>query len=217
MKRQLSIAIGCLLLMAGLAFGQESIAIYNSGTNTTSGTFNSTDSFNLDVFSTYTGYSSFGLSYWLQVPDGIASQVSLTNAQYFTFSNANNSGPATVAFDTTGSGTGADTGFTLETRDLGGTVPDTSTPANGIAAGTYHDTTFTVNLNGVAPGTYELRSTVLPSRVSEQSDTSFTAHAFDSQAVYTITVVPEPATWSLMGLGGLGAFGISWLRGRRRS
>jgi hypothetical protein len=35
------------------------------------------------------------------------------------------------------------------------------------------------------------------------------------QAVYTFTVVPEPSTWSLLGLGGMGSFGLTWLRARR--
>jgi hypothetical protein len=217
MKKQIGIIMVSLTAIAGLTFGQETLAIFNSGTNTTSGTFNSTDSFSLDVFSTYAGYNSFGLSYWVQLPNSIASQVSLTNVQYFTFTDPNASGPATVAFDTTGAGTGADSGFTLETRDLGGTVTDTSSAANAIAPGTYHDTTFTVNLNGLAPGTYQLESTVLSSRISEQSNSSFSTHAFDNQAVYTFTVVPEPPIWSLMSFGALGSFGLTWLRARRRS
>jgi PEP-CTERM motif len=36
------------------------------------------------------------------------------------------------------------------------------------------------------------------------------------QAIYTITVVPEPGTLSLLGLGALGSLGLTALRARRK-
>jgi hypothetical protein len=213
MKKQLGITVGCLLLMVGLTFGANETLTLQSGGLGSITLGSGTTSFSLNVSSSWTGYSSEGLSYWLQVPSAVASAFSLTGVTYSaTFPSGNQVSPATVPFNDAVAADGAASGYTIETRDLGATVNDTTMP---VAAGTYLDTTMTVNLSGLAPGTYVLKSTTSGSRPSEQSDASFVGHNFPV-STFTITVVPEPATLSLLGLGGLGSFGLTLLRARRR-
>jgi hypothetical protein len=213
MKKQLAITVGCLLLMVGLTFGANETLTLQSGGLGSITLSSGTTSFQLDVSSSWTGYSSLGLSYWLQVPTAVASNFSLTGVTYSSaFPSGNQTTPATVLFNDSTAADGASSGFTIETRDLGGSVPIGNPNAT---AGTYQDTSMTVNLNGLAPGTYTLESTISGSRPSEQADDSFVGHNFPL-STFTITVVPEPATWSLLGLGGLGSFGLTLLRARRR-
>jgi hypothetical protein len=213
MKKSI-LAAGCLLLMAGLSFGaNEMLSLTSSGNNSI--TLNSgTTSFSLDVSSSWTGYSSQGLSFWLQVPSAVASKFSITNVTYgSTWATGNQGSPSTVLFNDT---SGAASGFTLEDRDLGATVNGGPT----IAAGSYLATSMTINLSGLAPGTYTLESTFLTPKISEQTDSNFGDNAFQngtaSPATFTITVVPEPATLSLLGLSGLGSVGLTMLRARRK-
>jgi hypothetical protein len=211
MKKSI-LTIGCLLLMAGLTFGTNELLTLQSGGQNSITLNSGTTSFSLNVSSSWSGYSSVGLSYWLQVPSSVASAFSITGVTYSsTFPNGNQTSPATVLFNDSVAGDGAASGFTIETRDLGAVVANTSMP---VAAGTSADTTMTINLNGLAPGTYTLESTFSGSRISEESDNSFGDHAFPV-STFTITIVPEPATLSLLGLSGLGSLGLTMLRARR--
>ena len=76
--------------------------------------------------------------------------------------------------------------------------------------------TLNFSLAANAPtGTYTLQLTTIDPVESEISDTNSVDH-FVGTSSFTLTVVPEPATLSLLGLGGLGSIGLTLLRGRRK-
>ena len=186
------------------------------------GTFN----FSIDVFLTFTADPNNpnmlqGLSFWLETETGAASKITLTGETYTTITTPTDTS-ANKAFNTSA---GADAGFlashdtvvnpvtgTVDTGDLGGTFA----PA---AAGTYKMATLSFSVSGLAPGTYHLETTHLAGLTSEATNNATDPSQRDTllpQAIYTITVIPEPATLSLLGLGSLGSVGLTMLRARRR-
>jgi hypothetical protein len=207
-----------------LSFNDNNVDNNNNNTLWLSNT--GTFTFSLDVSLSFTTDGSVpnmlkGLSFWLETETGAASHITLTSETYSTITTATDTS-ANKAFNTS---TGADAGFmashdtttnpvtgTVDTGDLGGTFA-------AVGPGTYKMATLNFSVSGLAPGTYHLETTHLAGLTSEATNNDPNPANQDTllpQAIYTITVIPEPATISLLGLGGLGSFGLTVLRARRR-
>lgn len=95
--------------------------------------------------------------------------------------------------------------------DLGSTK--TVTTSNN-PAGTNQIAIFTLSiLPGAAQGLYQIRS--FDYTGFGWSSTTTADQPFAAQAAINVNVVPEPATWSLIALGGLASVGLNVLRRRK--
>lgn len=172
----------------------------------------------LEVYLTYSGYESPGLSYWLELPIGIAPFVSITAVQYFTFSSPNQAPGQPIVFtDLSGARPGYLSTHGGETpvpggvsADLGATTPNAST----LPSGTYHITNLTFTIAAGAPGgTYTMYSTSLSPRKSEVTDQAFNDN--DIPASPFLFTVPEPGTFALINFAIAGAGLLAWNRKRK--
>ena len=219
MKVKLLTTVGCLLLMAGLVHAQTASMSLVNASNTTSGTYNPNDTFTLTLNATTSGFTANSFSAWLETNAGLAPHITITGETYVAFSSPQDNG-FPKAFS---SSAGADPNFLSDTDTVAnpqtGTIDSGDLGASGGTAGpgTFTLSTITFSLSGAPAGTYSLETTTgfgTGQKTSTIGDTSFGRHDV-AAAVYTITVVPEPATLSLLALSGLGSFGLNMLRRRR--
>jgi hypothetical protein len=211
--------------LAATAYSQTASFSFNDNNGAaTSGSYLPTDTFTLSTNGSLTGipagFSWDGFSLWMEAPttSGFNTAIQITGVTPFQFTNPNQtgypktftdaSGAQSASFRTTIGGVGGDLGFT----DNGG--------QSLLGGGSnVHLADYAFSLSGAAPGTYTIFSTITSPKQSENSYNDGTTFTFATApaAAYTITIVPEPATWSLLGLGGLAAVGLSVLRRRRVS
>jgi hypothetical protein len=199
MKKQFLIAIALIVTGLSAAQAQTALFIYNDNSGApAAGTYTPGSSFTFDITLAFTPGGSIanleGLSYWLQQ--------SIPAIAPFPFS--------ITLRDVTGSP------FTdLQTPGL--TYPQNLNPVNandlgaaqpvgpaGLAAGTYFVASITVSipLNAPTTGTFVLSNVTSGPKMSVISD-SF-GHTFGiPEADYTITMIPEPATWLTPALGAI--------------
>jgi hypothetical protein len=186
MRKSLLITIICILTTTKVLVGQITQSISLSGPAQIPA---GPTTFTVSVSLTFDGYSAVGLSYWVQVDSALAPFLSLTNVQYFTFPDPNQTTPNPAPFNHT---TGADAGYMSALRDLGANFPNFS---NMVGPGTYHITDLTFQLAPGNPGgSHTLAITTLGPLISLVDDTEIGVEHALPAASFTFNVVPEPST-----------------------
>ena len=215
MKKISVLSAICVIVLAHIVSAQtqytQSLTFNDNDGVGDAGTYNSTDSFSFEIFLTYAGYTSSGLSLWFDTTANAAPHISLTSFTYgTTFSD-----PITPFIS-------YPLGFPLPEQDgsyyttpnpsdFGALVHDFQIPFQ--EPGTYFVGTLSVSLSGLAPGIYVLRSDDIHAFVGHASevaryDPKNPPYFFDEDipaATYTITIVPEPSTLALLVVSVIGA------------
>src|SRR5438045_2672704 len=200
MKKHLGAAVAVLsfvLVAVSAANAQTALFIYNDNNGVpNAGTYTPGSSFTFNISLAFTPGGSIanldGLSYWFQ-------QTNPSIAPFpFSITLRNVAGSSFTDLQTPGL-TYPQTLNPSNAKDLGALLPG-STPAFG--AGTYFIAALTISipLNAPTTGTFTISNTFAGGKTSVITDDLGNTFAIP-EADYTITMVPEPATWLTPALG----------------
>lgn len=225
MKTLILILTAAVTIVANQAFSQTISATGTSGTITPGGAFTSTIS--LSITGTNTIGNVESLNMLLGTPStGANSGVGLFTVYVsgenspFSLANSSSSSSNQSNFNTSGDAANSGNNVSTASLDLGANAPPGSAPtvaSSGTTTFNVDMLTFTASPS-IAPGVYDFFLTSgghTDSQGSWIDNTSNATFDVNSTPVFTITVIPEPATWSLFGLGAIGAFGLTLLRARK--
>ena len=201
MKKQLLVAIALVVSSLGTTQAQTALFIYNDGNGVpNAGTYTPGSSFTFNISLAFTPGGTIsnldGLSYWLQQ--------SMPSIAPFPFSITLRDVTGSMFTDLQTPGLTYPQNLSpINANDLGAAIPIGS-PAGSeaVGAGTYFIAAITVSIPSNAPitGTFVISNTTTAGKTSVISD-SF-GHTFGiPEADYTITMIPEPATWIVPTLG----------------
>jgi hypothetical protein len=220
MKKSFLILAAIVSLATFQAFGQT-ISV-----NGTSATGSAGSTFTLTLSLTVSGTNTIGnvesVNMLLRTLNGSAFFTLGTITPISPFTLANNGAAST--FNT--SGDAANSGFTVSNPsiDEGANAPAVSAaPVAGTGTTTFNFETIQFISSGSTPaGVYHFSTTLggigdaQGSWVDNSNNATFDINSAPDFTI-TIAAVPEPATLSLVGLGALGALGMTILRRRRTS
>ena len=201
MKKQLLFAVAALLIIIGSAKAQTALFIYNDNSGVpNAGTYTPGSSFTFNISLAFAPGGTIsnldGLSYWLQQ--------SMPSIAPFPFSVTLRDVTGSMFTDLQTPGLTYPQNLSpANANDLGAAIPVGSPPGSeAVGAGTYFIAAITVSipLNAPTSGTFVISDTTAGGKTSVISD-SF-GHTFAiPEADYTITMIPEPATWMVPSLG----------------
>jgi hypothetical protein len=232
MKKSILILGAAVSLLAYPAFGQT---ISATGTNATINAASGSTA-NSTISVTISGANSIGdlksLNLLIATPGtGANSGVSLFNVFVFSLVSPYDNKTSTSStsnrstFATAGDTANSSNNVSTTSLDLGantsGTAP--SIASSGSTTISVDVLQFTSLANLVPGSVYRFFATsggptdAQGSWIDNTANATFGLNTAKGTPLFTITVVPEPATWSLFGLGAIGAFGLNLLRARRTS